>query len=132
VIVDFGINLNFLPCFTKRRHTEVASKTSSIVIPGLHFSWLCNIQFLQLISGNTKINAHITFWKDRNKIRKGKRRMVAISHCTHNRTDTSFTNIWKSGAKTTRNKSQNENMNNENQMVFSKQNFKQALVAIKT
>ena len=58
--------------------------------------------------------------------------MVTISHCTHNRTDTSFTNIWNSKAKPPPNESQNENMNNEKQMVFSKQNFNQAIVAAKT
>jgi len=78
------------------------------------------------------INAHITFWKRQEQNRERKKRMVTISHCTHNRTDTSFTNIWNSISKPTPNKSQNENMNNEKQMVFSKQNFNQALVAVKT
>jgi len=38
VIVDFAITFNFLSGFTKQRNTEVASKTSSKVIPRLHFS----------------------------------------------------------------------------------------------
>jgi len=78
------------------------------------------------------INAHITFWKRQEQNRERKKRMVTISNCTHNRTETSFTNTWNSIAKPTPNKSQNENMNNENQMVFSKQNFNQALLAVKT
>ena len=78
------------------------------------------------------INAHITFWKRQEQNRERKKRMVTISHYTHNRTDTSFTNIWNSIAKPTPNKSENENMNNEKEMVFSKQNFNQALVVVKT
>ena len=69
--------------------------------------------------------------KDRNKIEKRIKWMVTMSHCTHNRTETSFTSIWNSIAKPTPNESQKENMNNEKQMVFSKQNFNQALDAAK-
>jgi len=70
--------------------------------------------------------------KDRNKIEKGKSEWLQQVICTHNRTETSFNNTWNLIAKPTPNKSQNETMYNENQMAFSKQNFNQALVAVKT
>ena len=57
VIADFAITFNFLSGFTKQRNTEVASKTSSKVIPRLHFLRLCNIQFLQLYLRKYKPNS---------------------------------------------------------------------------
>jgi len=57
VMVDFAITFDFLSGFTKQRNTEVASKTSSKVIPKLHFSWLCNIQCLQLYLRKYKPNS---------------------------------------------------------------------------